>query len=688
MNKEFSKQSKKKQSIERHERRDFLKKIGLMSGGTAMGLLGLFPLHACGNLGKGQNRILVPNMHGMTYWEMLMFSCLQGLMNRTQANVFLYYPEKSRESWYSRYPVDDERVFYNWYKKYDHLQFEEIDNPYGIFEKIHSNKSFQLNGCVIVDTEVPATANIGANYASIENLLPVTETILKNNKEYLTNLPVKRDLRGQFQGMSKLEIYEWAFEQQWPQANHSRVANLGTPQAGPAEQMPTNSFHTSNRARDFTVAEKGFFFDLASGGGEYELKDRIFQAMDPQGYVFGWHQGAGETNHIRHLSKHGQLALGSSTYAANFSFHSRVEVPGAVERFREKVVAGLRKEEVLEEKIYLTFILSDGNSLNFITRRGLGGQWQLPERGKIPFGWEILPLLAKEGPGILDYFQATATENDFFVASVSGIADFYPRAVPKDKLRGILQETGVYLEKTGLSSGVVMGPKGPTDDGRVELYHEILGDKINGIIEGYDRRSAKDQRLFYKEKESQHDMVWLPTSNPRGGKALDHWIQEIKELSQSRTRRPLFVPLHIPAHKLTITDMVKLLEELGDDFKAVSPDMFYRLFVSAHRNSVVVNPPESFPPEEMILKAGNTNILTPELQNFSRNPKNVNLGVTVTVIDSTLEIQIEELVRLEKEEKTELELKVEIPGKFKDKAGQLEYFMNGRSSMRIPVKFI
>ncbi|MCW0483920.1 GxGYxYP domain-containing protein [Gaoshiqia sediminis] len=666
------------------ERRDFLKKVGLLTGGTAMGLLGTFRLQACGNPARSRNQILVPNMHGMTYWEMLMFSCLQGLMNRTEANVFFYYPEKSREGWYSKYPVEDERVFYNWYKKYEHLKFEEIDNPYTIFDKIHSNKSFQLNGCVIVDTEVPATANIGANYASIENLLPVTETILKSNKGYLQNLTVKRDLRGQFQGMSKLEIYEWAFEQQWPQANHARVANLGTPTPMTNGNIPTNSFHTSNRARDFTVAEQGFFFELASKGNEYTLKDRILQAMEPRGYVFGWHQGAGEENHIRHLSKHGQLALGTSTYAANFSFHSRVRIPGAVERFRQKAIKTSTKP--LENKIYLTFVLSDGDSLNFLMRRGQGGQWQLPERGKIPFGWEIQPLLADVAPGILDYFQATATENDFFVNGVSGIGYFYPEEMPKDKLRGVLNETGRYIKMTGLSELTVMSPSGAVTDETSNVYREVLGGQLNGVMEGYERRKAKAVRLF--DCEGGKSTVWLPTSNPKGEKSVENWVAGLKEIAKCRMQRPLFVPLHVPAHKLTITDMVKVVGNLGEEFEVVAPRTFYKLFAEANSNSILIEPPESFPMEKVELIAGSKNTLTPTLQNLSQESKTIEFQLTIISEDLDKNLRFSKSVGLESRQTSQVKFEVDIPKQFCNTNGQLEYGISTGQRVLVPVRFL
>jgi hypothetical protein len=667
-------------------RREFFKKAGVVAGGSLLPVVLGGHLYSKSRKAVEKHSIIVPNMEETSYWETLMFSCLQGLLNRKTPTVFLFYPDKRKESWDSKYPVKDERIFYNWYQQYDFLEFTELDNPYAIFHQIDEDILSTINGYVIVDKEVPYTANIAATYAGIENLLPITETILERNQDILPNFKNERDLRGRFQGMSKLEVYKWAYDNQWPHTNHTRVANLGVPKN--KDEVWTNSFFRSNRARDYTIAEKGFFFELKSDGEEYKLKDKILSEMEPRGYVFGWHQGAGEAAHIQHLSKNGQLALGASTMAANFSFHSRVEVPGAIDRFRQKIITGRKKFEKVEDKIYLTFVLSDGNSLNCITRMGFMGQWQLSERGEIPYGWEVLPLLVDVGPGILDYFQATATANDHFVLSASGMANFYPRATPINKLQGILQETDRYLEKTGQSSGVVMGPHGQTNEERTQMYHEILGDKINGIMEGYWRRSAQIARLYREEGNPKNATVWLPTSNPQGKRELSHWVKELKKLSNYRKQRPLFVPLHIPGHDLTITDMAKLVDELGDDFKAVSPDKFYKLFSQSRSDSVIVNPPESFPPETLKLPSGLTNTIKPKLQNFSTKSKEIELRIRITSPQLDIEMSDEKQLYLKKDTTEQFSFDVEIPQALKGSDGKLEYFLDSALVLVVPIKFV
>ena len=41
-------------------------------------------------------------------------------------------------------------------------------------------------------------------------------------------------------------------------------------------------------------------------------------------------------------------------------------------------------------------------------------------RGSLPVSWAINPMLAEQFPALWDYFAATATANDSFVAGVGG----------------------------------------------------------------------------------------------------------------------------------------------------------------------------------------------------------------------------------------------------------------------------
>lgn len=550
--------------------------------------------------------VLAPDMGNLSYWEYATVCSLQGLANRDRPQVYCYYPEKSRESWYSDHDVpEDARPFYDWYKGYDNTTFDEFDDPYELFDRLDP---LPFDGYAVIDKGEPQTVNVAANYASTQDLLPVTAPMIEDG--LVPDLPIKIDLRPadiafpeaevvnfDFRGTPRAGVYQWVLDNQFPQASSHLFANLGTPAS--ASDAEANFFFTSNRARDVTIAERGIFVDLSSAGnsgGERSLKDDLLTRLDDHSAVFGWHTGRdgdSEQRHISHLSNHGHYAIGASTYAANFSFHSRFDPPGdAVARFRERAEWS-PETPPMENKVYLTFFLSDGDSLNFLKRRAQGGQWLMDARGEIPMGWEMAPLLTEWGPGILDYFQATATDNDHFVGGPSGAMYFYPGRTPEGELRDLLRATSDSFAETGLTETTVMKPDGQRDPNRTRgIYNEELGDQLDGVMAGYV--GGRTAPIVFGS-----GFVWAPTALPTDhGNRGDVWDlqQPLEDLAAHRDDRPLFVPVHITAHSLTIADMAELMSRLpDDDFEALAPTTFYELLREAGAGQAIK--PSSFPDE-------------------------------------------------------------------------------------------
>lgn len=532
----------------------------------------------------GGTAVLAPTLgDGQDYWEHLTFCCLQGLANRDRPRVFHFYPEKSNEGWYGRHPVPNERPFYQWIKHYDGVEFDEYDDPWETFDRLDS---LPFDGYVVVDRANMASVNVAANYAALDDLLPITPEMEASGD--LPDLAVNEDLRGRFDGMNRVETYQWVYRNQWSRANKARLCNLETPNDGESDPQ-VNFFFTSNRNRDATVADGSVFIDLSSAGRgeERELKGKFLGDMADLGIVYGWHTSrSSEVDHIRHLSEHGQLAIGASTYAANLSFHARYDPPGdPVGRFRTHVES-TRETPKLENKIYLTFWVSDGDSLNFLLRRAQGGMWLREERGEIPIGWEIAPLLADLGPGILDFFAHTATENDHFVGGPSGVGYFYPGWAGEfgDDLEMYLSATRDAFSRIGITETTVMKPGSAfREENRTRgHYNDVLGSYLNGVMEGYVGGET-DAILF------DSGFLWAPTALPVGHHArgsVADMQRPLEGIARDRPERPLFVPVHLTAHSLTMMDAVELMDRLDSaTFEAVGPNAFYTLGrrVGSHR---------------------------------------------------------------------------------------------------------
>ena len=79
----------------------------------------------------------------------------------------------------------------------------------------------------------------------------------------------------------------------------------------------------------------------------------------------------------------------------------------------------------LENKVYLTFTLSDGDQFTLMNTGELGN-WRRPERGKVPFNWEMQPLLAEIAPALLGYYYSSLSDTDLLVAGPSGAGYIIP----------------------------------------------------------------------------------------------------------------------------------------------------------------------------------------------------------------------------------------------------------------------
>jgi hypothetical protein len=76
------------------------------------------------------------------------------------------------------------------------------------------------------------------------------------------------------------------------------------------------------------------------------------------------------------------------------------------------------------------------------------GQLVSPARGKVPFNWEVQPLLAELAPGLLEKYIGSATENDCLVAGPSGAGYIVPPLA--SNLAKYMDETNKICDLSGI----------------------------------------------------------------------------------------------------------------------------------------------------------------------------------------------------------------------------------------------
>src|SRR6266540_1818775 len=162
------------------------------------------------------------------------------------------------------------------------------------------------------------------------------------------SLPVIEDLRGRF--TSRLDAYTWQYEHLWPEATHRMLIALD----------PRAHF---GFLRDYAVANRAMVFWLDSNiPGERALFERILGDVAPYTPYLGWfaQDVAGEFSGTQLCSEHSVYVLAADWFS-NMTVWSGTRASTAA--------PPAPPTPALENKIYVTFTMSEGDNLQYNQRR-------------------------------------------------------------------------------------------------------------------------------------------------------------------------------------------------------------------------------------------------------------------------------------------------------------------------------
>ncbi len=257
-------------------------------------------------------------------------------------------------------------------------------------------------------------------------------------------LPVVEDLRGKFE--TSAEYYRWALEELVPRCNKQYAYSGDYDHDGiPTGCGPFDGF-------DWVVMQRGPLWNLTAspevkptygnrlvGGSpeEVELFERFLSALESPCQIVGY--GEPEDVYCTTISKAGHYSF---HFGANWSFYS--QVPANKPEFHQTAPP---PTPALEEKVYIAFMTSEGDTMKFPIPFGFGG-WDDPQRGELPMNWGINPLMAEQFPAMLEWYYDEATPQDYFFAGCSGAGYTYPNVMPN--VGEFAAHTGRLAEKADI----------------------------------------------------------------------------------------------------------------------------------------------------------------------------------------------------------------------------------------------
>ena len=340
--------------------------------------------------------------------EMYLFSSLKGLVNRTQPRMFSYEGDAFAEGPYT------------WMQSLG-LTWTEYTDNWQLITKYRS----EIAGLIVYDPAQSHTVNLATMLARSKNAIIASPSLLSRLTAAPYNLPILTDLRGQF--TSKLQVYQTLYNTYWPTMDHRMVIGL-SPEA-----------HRAG-LREYAAALGAAVIWLDPNvPAESTLLNSFLSSM-PAGAVFtGWwpEEGSG----ITRASSYG-IATVASDYCANLSVHS-----GTSRTITPKPIPA---KPILQNKIYVAFILSDGDNLQYVEHL-MRKLWNNPDRGSVPMGWTLSPAMVDAMPAALNYYHQTATTNDNLISGPSGYGYAYPNNFPNATLLNqFVSKTEEYNKKAGL----------------------------------------------------------------------------------------------------------------------------------------------------------------------------------------------------------------------------------------------
>lgn len=340
--------------------------------------------------------------------EMYLFASLKGIVNRTQPRIFSYEGDAFAEGQYT------------WLQSLG-LAWNEPADKWSLITKYRS----ELQGLIVYDPAQTATINLATMLAMGQQALIASPGLLSRLTAAPYNLPILTDLRGQY--TSKLQVYQALYNTWWPGLDKRLLIGLNP------------DVHKA-ALREYAVALGAATIWLDPNvAAESTLLNSFLSSMPAGANYMGWwpEEGPG----VQRGSSYGISTI-ASDWCSNLTLHSGMP--------RTITLPATPPKPALQNKLYVAFVLSDGDNLQYIEHL-MRKLWNNPDRGTVPMGWTVSPAMVDAMPGALNFYWQTATANDNLLSGPSGYGYAYPNNFPNQNLLDqFVSKTETYNRKAGL----------------------------------------------------------------------------------------------------------------------------------------------------------------------------------------------------------------------------------------------
>jgi len=303
------------------------------------------------------------------------------------------------------------------------FQFESIT-----LEALISKCGHEIKGALVYDSIREDIAPV-ATWAGLRDLIPVT-----TNRYGLSVVEDYREVKKGLKGDKRLAGHQWLIANLLKECNKDGAVSR--------VRLYNADAHDTIVDMDQAVQNRWVLYDLRHEAitnrthaaqqlkedpPDKALLDTILSQIKPYSAVYGW-GNPGEDDFIRSLNRH--TLVGECSGVPNNSFFAAIKGPKDYV-FKQKRPHRTPADTQVEKKIYVAFMVNEGDSIKCMNAFQGFGAWLQQERGLIPINWGVEPNLCFSHPGLMSYYYETATTNDYFFAPPSGWGYTHPGSLPK-----------------------------------------------------------------------------------------------------------------------------------------------------------------------------------------------------------------------------------------------------------------
>ncbi len=413
----------------------------------------------------------LPDDSVLRYDTLKLVASLQGVVNRDEPRLAIRFLRDAGTD--GTINIDDywlTDLRKGWLKGLEVERMHTLDELLARF-------SDSIEGVVVWDPNVLATANVAATICGVKGWLPVRadSALYAEIVDGGPQFPVKLSLAGKFDGSrsgsAKCDAYLWAKDTYLDtgKCNPELMAFFIDAYTQVPDQ-PGFHYHDLHNAtlanHDYYIANRAFFFDLDPWADEAPVDDRNQPLGTDHDTLCALLRSQYEQNKGKAFTTVGGFVPWNLKYTSNGPAGGKHEpVPAEWEyaailssynAIMDADALGLScmtnasaymhfplkrhydqnprpESRPLEDKTYVLVYMGDYDSAAWLSRE-IPSVWDDPVRGELPIAWAFNPNLAARAPYVFDYIYRTKTPNDWFIAGDSGAGYLNPNLLIGDRL--------------------------------------------------------------------------------------------------------------------------------------------------------------------------------------------------------------------------------------------------------------